>query len=449
MKRTRIRRIEGAIVALSLLGMPMIALADEPPFECDNRFGPCGTPDMSGGGGGGGGGAGLLIAGTDLGVTYQSADDWDNDGLEDNYDNCPNFFNRDQIDQDGDGLGDACDLCPSVNDPLQLDADGDGLGDLCDSDIDGDTIANASDNCAAVPNLGQSDLDGDGLGDVCDSDLDGDGINNIEDDCPALAGAGSGDACFPDLDGDGVSEVDPISPDNCPGIGNATQLDTDRDGIGDACDPDDDGDEILDVADNCPLAVNPGQIDLDRDGLGESGPGDVGCDTDGFCFAVLGNVSECLDPQADLDVYVPNLLARTGTPVRLPIFVNRDNQAANYQWHVLSAPSGSRATVANGQGSVREAAAFEYLYESGTEPTFNPDRAGRYELQLVLITDGEDNVQGTIDAQALHTVEIWATGRPRSGSCSVSAPGSSRTGGLIAALIGVGIIAPLARRRRR
>ena len=51
---------------------------ETPPFECDNNFGQCGTPNMSGGGGGGGGGA-VLIANTDLGDTYQHADDFDED----------------------------------------------------------------------------------------------------------------------------------------------------------------------------------------------------------------------------------------------------------------------------------------------------------------------------------------------------------------------------------
>ena len=41
-------------------------------FECDNNFSDCGTPEQSGGGGGGKGS--VLIANTDLGDSYQSAD---------------------------------------------------------------------------------------------------------------------------------------------------------------------------------------------------------------------------------------------------------------------------------------------------------------------------------------------------------------------------------------
>ena len=50
-------------------------------YECDNNYGDCGTPNQSGGGGGGGGS--VLIANTDLGDTYQNADDFDDDGIED------------------------------------------------------------------------------------------------------------------------------------------------------------------------------------------------------------------------------------------------------------------------------------------------------------------------------------------------------------------------------
>jgi hypothetical protein len=45
--------------------------------------------------------------------------------------------------------------------------------------------------------------------------------------------------------------------DNCPGITNADQLDTDLDAIGDACD-------------NCPAVFNPVQLDSDLDGIGNA-----------------------------------------------------------------------------------------------------------------------------------------------------------------------------------
>ena len=177
------------------------------PFECDNNFGACGTPEMSGGGGSAGGGS-ILIANTDLGDTYQHADDFDDDGIEDPQDNCPRVRNIDQIDQDGDGLGDLCDNCLDINNPLQFDKDGNGEGDVCDIDLDGDLIQNTLDNCPEISNPFvdglQPDLDKDGLGDACDDDLDGDGIPSLQDSCPLIANADlseqSTEACFPDLD---------------------------------------------------------------------------------------------------------------------------------------------------------------------------------------------------------------------------------------------------------
>tara|TARA_B100001989_G_C24527925_1_gene459803 strand:+ start:1175 stop:1843 length:669 start_codon:yes stop_codon:yes gene_type:complete len=114
-------------------------------YECDNNFGDCGTPDQSGGGGGGAGS--ILIANTDLGDTYQHADDYDDDGIEDPSDNCPRIMNPGQLDRDGDGVGDSCDNCLEVWNEKQDNTDGDSFGDFCDEDIDNDSILNFEDNC--------------------------------------------------------------------------------------------------------------------------------------------------------------------------------------------------------------------------------------------------------------------------------------------------------------
>ena len=160
------------LVSLSLIvSVPAAIAAGE--GECADGL--CGTPDESGGGDAGGS---VLIAQTDLGDTYHYADDFDDDGIEDDFDNCPFDWNLEQVDGDADGFGDACDVCAQAHDPGQLDVDGDGRGDVCDADADGDGLENTSDNCPGVPNPSQRDQDEDGQGNACDVDDDNAGGNS-------------------------------------------------------------------------------------------------------------------------------------------------------------------------------------------------------------------------------------------------------------------------------
>lgn len=60
-----------------------------------------------------------------------------------------------------------------------------------------------------------------------------------------------------DPDGDGFCDTEGlITLDNCKGLANKDQLDTDKDALGDACD-------------NCPNDINPDQLDGDNDGIGD------------------------------------------------------------------------------------------------------------------------------------------------------------------------------------
>jgi hypothetical protein len=103
------------------------------------------------------------------------------------------------------------------------------------------------------------------------TDTDDDGSGDACDNCPAVANPGQ-----TDTDGDGLGDV----CDNCAAAANPGQEDVDRDGLGDACDncpvtanpgqEDADHDGVGDVCDNCPVTPNPGQTDTDGDGLGDA-----------------------------------------------------------------------------------------------------------------------------------------------------------------------------------
>lgn len=126
-----------------------------------------------------------------------------------------------------------------------LDDDGDGLTDRKDPgclDGDGDGVSDSADNCPRVKNQDQADWDGDGLGTACDRDDDFDGIPDGRDDCrTTIPGQAVDDrGCAIDQDWDAVCDPGKkgarcLGTDNCPGVENLDQRDSDGDGVGDAC----------------------------------------------------------------------------------------------------------------------------------------------------------------------------------------------------------------------
>jgi hypothetical protein len=243
----------------------------------------------------------------------------------------------------GDRVGDVCDNCPDEYNPGQEDTDADGIGDVCEldynaalgiNDLDGDAVGNLGDNCPSIFNSNQADVGSpggaaNGIGDACDGSGDrepfyatcltdngaltvptGDdlalgtttprrivaGPNGT---CDTAAGAGDVVGGPQDCNlalggnnGDGVLD----GVDNCPGVCNPDQRDTDNDGVGDACDPleDWDGDGQLNIIDNCPL-VAAACIGGANDRLPCVIPADC---PGGFCAA---NAPNAIGIQPDLD----------------------------------------------------------------------------------------------------------------------------------------------------
>ena len=87
--------------------------------------------------------------------------------------------------------------------------------------------------------------------------------------------AGPGTLCGHDTDSDGWPDLAlncteaRCSVDNCIGVPNSGQEDSDMDGEGDSCDKDADNDGVANTKDNCPLIVNNNQRDSDSDGVGD------------------------------------------------------------------------------------------------------------------------------------------------------------------------------------
>ncbi|MDG1662766.1 MAG: thrombospondin type 3 repeat-containing protein [Pseudomonadales bacterium] len=281
--------------------------------------------------------------GQDVALIVEAADDGTSNIVEAGLDNIKILTT--QLDADSDGIVDSLDKCPNIANPNQINTDNDSFGDACDAfpndpdnDVDGDTISGHIDNCPAVangPNDGsnQLDNDGDNIGDACDIDADGDGIDGNGSGGPGTDINDLDNTIATDADSDGVDDAGGGTlngPDNCLGIANADQANTDGDGLGNACDPfpndpdnDLDGDTISGHIDNCFAVANgpndaSNQLNFDADAFGDAC--DIDADGDGFDGDGAGgpsandvddlNAGLAVDPDGDL-VDSSNVLAVT------------------------------------------------------------------------------------------------------------------------------------------
>jgi hypothetical protein len=123
------------------------------------------------------------------------------------------------------------------------------------------------------------------------NDLDDDCVTDSIDNCYGVPnpdqvdsdGDGRGDACQDDDDSDGI----PDTQDNCRTIKNPGQENTNGTRYGDACFKDSDRDGTIDAEDNCWRVFNPDQANNDRDAAGDV------CDADDDNDGALDRVDNC------------------------------------------------------------------------------------------------------------------------------------------------------------
>jgi hypothetical protein len=372
-------------------------------------------------------------------------------------------------DNDGDGTPNDSDTC--LNDPLKTDpgqcgcgsvdtdTDSDGTADCNDLDDDGDGCIDADD---PAPLTFSIDIDGDGIGNDCDLDDDGDGTSDTDEAACGSDPLNSASTCEVcdgvdndlndgidegfDVDGDGYTTcggdcndaknyINPSAVEVC------NQIDDNCDGnIDEGFDVDGDGYKTCDGdCDDSDTGINPGVTEVPYDGIDQDCSGADLTDVDGDGHdAVSAGGDDCDDNNAAINpdiVEGPFGDATCSDGIDNDCDGTMDANEAGCELPVADAGNDQSAsvnatTVLDGSGSYdpdggeltflwtfvsRPADSTASLSDpTAVEPEFYVDKAGDYELSLVVNNGLIDSIADTVLISTNNVAPVAFAGRDQS-----------------------------------
>jgi hypothetical protein len=189
--------------------------------------------------------------------------------------------------------------------------------------------------------------------------------------------------------------------DNCPGVANADQTDTDSDGLGNACDPDDDNDGIGDTIDTAPLvsssAFNDGTTFgsiTDRGGWSVT-IADLGS-PDGVQASIsgAGTMAKIVSCSNNVEVQL-NAAGETANITCGSITVHA--VVANTQIVVRTPPTGTPGKATTVKLNTGQTVTL------GSPVTADPDNVGNIQVEIL---DESGNIIATLELAASQSVDI-------------------------------------------